>query len=420
MIVVAGLALAGLLLLVSFVQLMSLESMRLRSRDTEALEYFKQHLQERLGADTEQGTLAYSLAKHTLLVGAGAMFALMVLRAGSGGAAAAQSFAAAWLVMLVFSYIGPQLLYRRTRAEWVEPWIPFLRLIAALFRPLTAVLKFLESLFEIGSPANGTDKATGPGEEIEALISAGEEEGIIEKEDSRLIQSVVAFGDKRVREVMTPRPQVVWMDVSRPLEELRQLVKSERYSRIPIGEGSIDRLIGFVHVRDLYELDDEQRQTKSIRELMRDIQGVPETKPVPELLREMQNDGRHIVYVVNEYGNVAGIATLEDLVEEVFGEIFDEHEPARDFELGADGSLTISGSCDVDRLEGYFGFRPAEGTEAATVGGLVTEWLGAVPEPGTVVRRDGLAIEVLAADGMRVERVRIRACKDEEGGREEE
>jgi CBS domain containing-hemolysin-like protein len=419
MIVIAGLALAGLLLLVSFVQLLSLEAMRLRSRDSEALEYFKQHLQQRLGADTEHGTLAYSLAKHTLLVGTGAAFAILTLASGGGAMAAARSFVAAWLLMLAFSYIGPQLLYRRTRADWVGPLVPFLRLIAAVFRPLTAVLKFLESLFEIGSPPSGADKASAPGEEIEALISAGEEEGIIEKEDSRLIQSVVAFGDKRVREVMTPRPRVVWMDVSRTLEELRQLVKSERYSRIPIGEGGIDNLIGFVHVRDLYELDDEQRQTKSIRELMRNIEGVPETKPVPELLREMQNDGRHIVYVVNEYGNVAGIATLEDLVEEVFGEIFDEHESARDFERAPDGSITLSGSCDVDRLEEYFGFRPAEGTEAATVGGLVTEWLGAVPEPGTVVRRDGLAIEVLAADGMRVESVRIRSCKDREGGKED-
>ena len=185
--------------------------MRLRSRDSAALEYFKQHLQQRLGADTDQGTLAYSLAKHTLLVATGAAFAILALRAGGGSVAAAQSFAAAWLVMLAFSYIGPQLLYRRTRAEWVEPLIPFLKIIAAVFRPLTAVLKFLESLFEIGSPPNGADKPATPGEEIEALISAGEEEGIIEKEDSRLIQSVVAFGDKRVREVMTPRPQVVWI-----------------------------------------------------------------------------------------------------------------------------------------------------------------------------------------------------------------
>ena len=419
MIFIAGFVLAVVLLLVSFVQLLNLETMRLRSRDSEALEYFKQRLQQRLGADTEHGTLAYSLAKHTLLVATGATLAIMTLASGGTAIDAAQSFVAAWLMMLAFSYIGPQLLYRRTRGHWLVPLIPFLKLIAALFRPLTAVLLFLESLFEISSPPNGAEKAASPSEEIDALISAGEEEGIIEKEDSRLIQSVVAFGDKRVREVMTPRPQVVWIDASRPLEELRQLVKSERYSRIPIGDGGIDNLIGFVHVRDLYELDDEQRKTKTIRNLMRDIEGVPETKPVAELLREMQSDGRHIVYVVNEYGNVAGIATLEDLVEEVFGEIFDEHEPSRDVEHAPDGSITVAGSCDVDRLEEYFGFRPEEGTEAATVGGLVTEWLGAVPEPGTVVRRDGLAIEVLAADKTRVEQVRIRATGDQEKKKED-
>jgi CBS domain containing-hemolysin-like protein len=221
---------------------------------------------------------------------------------------------------------------------------------------------------------------------------------------------VVAFGDKRVREVMTPRPQIVWMDVSRPLEELRQLVKSERYSRIPICDGSVDRMVGFVHVRDLYELDDTRRKTATIAELMREIAGVPETKPVPELLREMQTDGRHIVYVVNEYGNVAGIATLEDLVEEVFGEIFDEHEPPRDYETEPDGAITAAGSFDVDRLRELFGFRPSEDSESATVGGLVTEWLHAVPQAGAYVERDGLRIEVLEADSTHVERVRIRKC----------
>jgi len=414
MILIVGFVLAVLLLLVSFVQLLALESMRLRSRESDALDYFKDHLQDRLRAATERDTLVYSLAKHTLLVAAGSSFAILSLVNGDGVLAALRSFIFAWLVMLLCSLIGPQLLYRRTNARWVEPLIPFLKLVVLPLRPVIAVLAFFESLVEMNAPENGAEKPAAPGEEIDALINAGEEEGIIEKADSKLIQSVVAFGDKRVREVMTPRPQVVWIDVSRSLDELRKLVKNEQYSRIPIGDGGIDRIIGFVHVRDLYELDDEQRKTKTIRELMREIKGVPETKPVAELLREMQNDGRHIVYVVNEYGNLAGIATLEDLVEEVFGEIFDEHEPGRDLERGADGSITVSGSFDVDHLREFFDYRPAAETESATVGGLVTEWLGAVPEPGAVVARDGLTIEVLSADGMRVERVRIRARRDEE------
>jgi CBS domain containing-hemolysin-like protein len=418
MIFVVGFVLAALLLLVSFVQLLALEAMRLRSRDSEALEYFKDHLQDKLRAASERDTLVYSLAKHTLLVASGSSFAILALVGGGSVIEALRSFVFAWLVMLLFSSIGPQLLYRRTDARWVEPLVPFLKLIVLPFRPVTAVLAFFESLVEMGSPENGNEKPAAPGEEIDALITAGEEEGIIEKADSKLIQSVVAFGDKRVREVMTPRPQVVWIDAARPLEDLRKLVKNEQFSRIPIGDGGIDHIIGFVHVRDLYELDDEQRKTKTIRDLMREIEGVPETKPVAELLREMQTDGRHIVYVVNEYGSLAGIATLEDLVEEVFGEIFDEHEPARDLERCDDGSITVSGSFDVDHLREFFDYRPGEETESATVGGLVTEWLGAVPEPGAVVERDGLAIEVLSADGMRVERVRIRAKREEDENRD--
>jgi len=418
MIFVVGFVLAALLLLVSFVQLLALESMRLRSRDSEALEYFKEHLQDKLRAANERDTLVYSIAKHSLLVGAGSSFAILTLAKDGGAKPAIESFVFAWLVMLLFSSIGPQLLYRRTNAQWIEPLAPFLKLVVLPFRPVTAVLAFFESLVEIGSPENGNEKPAAPGEEIEALITAGEEEGIIEKEDSRLIQSVVAFGDKRVREVMTPRPQVIWLDVSRSIGDLRQLVKNEQFSRIPIGDGGIDHIIGFVHVRDMYVLDDEQLKTKTVRDLMRKIEGVPETKPVAELLREMQANGRHIVYVVNEYGNLAGIATLEDMVEEVFGEIFDEHEPGRDLERGEDGSITVSGSFDVDHLREYFNYRPGEETESATVGGLVTEWLGAVPEPGVVVERDGLSIEVLSADGMRVERVRIRARRDEDENRD--
>jgi putative hemolysin len=121
----------------------------------------------------------------------------------------------------------------------------------------------------------------------------------------------------------------------------------------------------------------------------------------------MQSNGTHIVYVVDEYGNVAGLATMEDLVEEVFGEIRDEHEPPHDIEEAEDGSIVVSGSFDIDHLEERFGFRPAEGTEATTAGGLATEWHGAVPKPGAVVERDGLRLEVLASDGLRVERVRI-------------
>jgi CBS domain containing-hemolysin-like protein len=218
----------------------------------------------------------------------------------------------------------------------------------------------------------------------------------------------VAFGDKRVREVMTPRPAIVAIESAKTLEDLRRLVIHEQFSRIPVYVGTIDRMVGFVHVRDMFEMDREQRAGQPVTAAMREMRVVPESKLVSELLEEMRSGPYHMVGVVDEYGNVAGIATLEDLVEEILGEIRDEHEPGHDVERHEDGSVTVSGSFDLDHLDELFDFRPEEGTEATTVGGLVTEWLNQVPKPGATVERDGLRIEVTAADGLRVAQVRIR------------
>jgi putative hemolysin len=283
---------------------------------------------------------------------------------------------------------------------------PIFRAIAALARPLTWSVEFIDSLFDLGGAEQDSEPAS-PEEHIEALISAGEEEGIIQEGDRELIQSVVAFGDKRVREVMTPRPRIVAISQDATLEELRQLVINEQYSRIPAYDGDIDTIAGFVHVRDMFEVDEEQRALKKVREIMRPIRAVPETKAVTDLLREMQEEGAHMAVVVDEYGSTAGIVTLEDMVEEIVGEIHDEHEPERDFHQEPDGSYIVSGSFDVSRLENLLDFRPSDEPESTTVGGLVTEWLGHVPKPGEETERDGICVTVLAANGRRVDQLRV-------------
>ena len=192
----------------------------------------------------------------------------------------------------------------------------------------------------------------------------------LEEEDRKLIHSVVAFGDKSVREVMTPRPNIVAISAAKSLEDLRRLVIDERYSRIPVFQDSIDNIIGFIHVRDIFELNDDERQSKPLRDLIRPIPLVPETKPVSDLLREMQRDGAHMVIVVDEYGNTAGLATMEDLVEEILGEIRDEHEPEHDVQQESENVFVAPGSLDLDRLNDLLNFRPEEDTESTTVGGL--------------------------------------------------
>ncbi len=312
-----------------------------------------------------------------------------------------------FLAMLLSAYLVPSFLYRRTNGRWVLHLIPLIRLLAFSVTPLTALVHFFHSLLELDKPRNGEDAQADSVEHIEALITAGAEEGILEEEDRKLIHSVVAFGDKSVREVMTPRPNIIAISAAKSVEDLRQLVIHEQFSRIPVYKDTIDNIVGFVHVRDIFELDPEDRQGKPLQELIRPIRLVPETKPGTDLLREMQHDGSHVVVVIDEYGNTAGLVTMEDLVEEILGEIRDEHEPDRDVQQESESVFVAPGNLDLDRLQDLLNFRPEEDTQSTTVGGLITEWLGHVPGVGEFVERDGVRFEVLAANGRRVDEVRI-------------
>ncbi|MCX6620029.1 MAG: hemolysin family protein [Acidobacteria bacterium] len=405
---ITAVALALFLGLTTLIQTLYMESMRLRTREPQALEYFREHVEDRIGLSIERGALTFSLIKHTTLLMLGAVsFAL-----NAGPIPIWQSILEAlllsWLVMMTMGYLVPHLLYRRTSGRWLPALIPIFVTCAVVARPLTWLMEFLESLAQIAEPAEESREKNGSGsEDIEALIDAGTEEGLIEEDDRKLIQSVVAFGDKTVREVMTPRPNMVAIEADHSLNDLRQLVINEQYSRIPVYEGDIDHMIGCVHVRDMFELDEKARGTLKIRDLLREIHRVPETKPVDDLLREMQEDGTHMSVVIDEYGNTAGLATMEDLVEVIVGEIRDEHEPDTDLQLQADGSYIVAGSFDVDHLANLIDFRPNAELESTTVGGLVTEWAGRVPQPGERIERDGIRLEVLAGNEFRVDRVRI-------------
>jgi putative hemolysin len=403
---IAAVIAALLVTVVTCVQLLYLESLRIRTREHASLEFFKQTLEAKLGLDTERGARIFSLIKHLGL----AVIGCLTLAATWTSTPGLQGLIAAGLLVTFFTVIGtyiiPQVVYRKSTGETLLILAPLLRILALVVTPLMWGIEFIESLFELRSPPIDPETAR-PEEHIEALIIAGEEEGLIEKADRELIQSVVAFGDKTVREVMTPRPNVVAIRQDATLDELRQLVIHEQFSRIPVFEENIDQVAGFVHVRDVFELDENQRARKRVRDIMRPIRAVPESKAVNDLLREMQDEGAHMAAVVDEYGSTAGIVTMEDMVEEIVGEIHDEHEPDRDFRKDDDGSYVVSGSFDIGRLEDLLDFHSHHGTESTTVGGLVTEWLGHVPEVGEETERDGITIKVLAATNRRVDQVRV-------------
>jgi CBS domain containing-hemolysin-like protein len=285
--------------------------------------------------------------------------------------------------------------------------MPILKLLTLLAKPIAVPLEFLLSLLDDKQEHGGQEESQTAEERVEALIEAGAEEGITEEDARKLMQQVVAFGDKTVREVMTPRPNIVAVPVVTTLEQLRHLVINEQFSRIPVFEENIDSITGYVHVRDMFEIDAETRQRKTASEIARPIKHVPETKPVDDLMRLMQSENMPMVVVVDEYGNTAGLATMEDLVEVIVGEIRDEHEPKTDVTPDGERAFLVSGSYDVARIPDLLHFRLPEETESTTVGGLVSEWLGRVPEPGESVERSGLRIEVRASNGLRVELVRL-------------
>jgi len=399
----------ALLGLVTFVQLLYLESMRIRPRDLPSVKFFKETLEDKIGVSIEPGSDAFSLIKHSMLVLLGLLFYAWIADSNPFSAAVFwQAALAAWLTLIGIAYALPQILYRRTSGRWVLPLVPLLRAMTWAVRPVVALLGFLQSLVSLTDTAAAPAEPPSPAENIDALISAGTEEGLIEEEDRKLIQSVVEFGDKIVREVMTPRPKIVAIAADATLEELRTLVINEQYSRIPVYEQNIDQIIGFVHVRDMFELEEEERKERTVRELMRPIPFVPETKPVNDLMRQMQQENTHMVIVVDEYGNTAGLASMEDLLEVIIGEIRDEHEPESDISEDGHGGYIVSGSFDLDRVADLFEeFHRGEEIESTTVGGLVSEWLGHVPKAGEMAERGGIKIEVLASDELRVDRVRI-------------
>jgi CBS domain containing-hemolysin-like protein len=249
-------------------------------------------------------------------------------------------------------------------------------------------------------PAEATEQ------EVRAYIDVGRQEGILEKEEEKLLMSIVDFGDTRVREVMTPRTDIVWIDVAASLTVLFDLFVESKYSRIPVVRGSIDTVVGIVNVKDALQAI-RAGANRSIADVMREAYFVPDTKKVSELLREFQRRHLWMAIVVDEYGGVSGIVTVEDLLEEIVGEISDEHEDEREpVSRVGENAYSVSGKANIEVIRDLFARGP-EAEEFTTVGGFLATRLGHIPKPGETHRESDLRFTVEEADRRRVYRVRI-------------
>ncbi|HTW61480.1 MAG TPA: hemolysin family protein [Terracidiphilus sp.] len=315
------------------------------------------------------------------------------------------------LVVIFCNQLIPSFLFNRTRGLWAARLIWPIRAFLWIVTPITVFIRFFFSVGTLAErPVNPEEE---PAADVEALIEAGEEEGILEKSDRELVRSAVEFGDKLVREVMTPRPEIFAVPEAMTLEKFVELLGRHSYSRVPVYGGTLDNVTGIAFSHDLLQIADEAARTRTVASIQRPAAFVPETKRGYELLREMQREKQHMRIVIDEYGAVSGLVTIEDLLEQIVGNIRDEHEESSSEEPQREsgGSWLVPGSFPVDQLGDLFGepVELGEGYEAATLGGLVSEIEGRIPLAGEVVVIDGVGMrtEVVASTGRRVERLRV-------------
>jgi CBS domain containing-hemolysin-like protein len=354
-----------------------------------------------------------SLLQITLV---GAFVSTIRILDGESPAFARGVSAAAWLLIVILWKFVLAFVPEDIGEMILKALIPFSHFFYYLFWPVLFPLRrVFDRLDREEEEAHEDEEVTD--EEVQAYIDVGEEEGILEGSEGKMIQSVVDFGDRVARELMTPRIDVLAFDVTHSFDDLARLFSESKYSRIPIYEGSVDKIVGIVHVKEVFETI-VKGEKRPVAELARAPYFVSETKKVPELLREFQSEHIQVAVVVDEYGGTAGIITIEDIVEEIVGEIADEHEEEEStiVDLG-DGEYMVSGQLRVEALEELLDAH-LEGDDYETVAGLIFTSTGRIPKAGVVVKKNGHQFIVDRADRRRIYRVRV--SKDPEWTAEDE
>jgi len=309
--------------------------------------------------------------------------------------------------VIICEVLLPLLIAGRDPERILEILLPSFTPVTRLLGPVTRwIARSMSSRRPSAATVAPEEAAEEANEAAKAYIDSAAEEGRSEGEERKLLQSIVDFGDTLVREVMTPRPDIVAIKDTATIGDVRALFREQEYSRFPVYKDNLDNIAGFVFVKDLVKYQ-QQDGSRPIAPLLRPAVIVPETKRVPELLKQFQRHQTQIAVVVDEYGGTAGLVTIEDMLEEIVGEIRDEYdvesEPVVD---EGNGRFLFNGKVDIDEVAQRLNVEiERDGFE--TVGGFLLNHLGRVPSVGEHVDIDGLHVEVLEVDRRRVSKVRI-------------
>jgi magnesium and cobalt exporter, CNNM family len=314
------------------------------------------------------------------------------------------AFGIMFLIVVVFRQLLPRIFTVKKPERVLLPLMPLYSLLkpalAVVAYPLSSSLRLFTQLDTREEAEKSDDHIE---EEIQAFIDVGTKQGILEKDQGPLIQSVVEFGDKVAGDIMTPRTEMVAIDISSSSAQLKQLMTQTKYSRIPVYRGYIENIVGMVYVKDVLDIWDSPKPSSTLENLMRPIQFVPDTKRVAELLTELQHKATHMAMVLDEYGGLAGLVTIEDILEEIAGEIHDEDEIGEILRITQDknGRYLIPGSLPIEQVEELFSI-DLNHEENSTIAGFVNSAFGRVPRRGERYEHQGVLFEVKEADRRKI------------------
>jgi len=320
-------------------------------------------------------------------------------------------------IVLVFGEIVPRTLGIRKAETLSLRTAAVLNFLSRVLSPVTSIFIAIANVFIRlfgGKPIKEIPVVTE--EELISIVGAGEEEGVIEEEEKELIHSIFEFGDTIVREVMVPRMDMVAVNVDAPIEEVLSLIIKEGHSRIPVYEETVDNVVGIIFAKDLLIQMNKGNIDVPMRRLMRPAYYVPESKKVDELLRELQKKRLHMAVVVDEYGGTAGIVTIEDILEEIVGEIFDEYDIEETLiEMIDEKTVRMDARVNIDEANEILGTNLAR-DDIDTIGGFVYSLFGRIPNVGEEARFENLTFKVEKVIGRRVSKILItrEETKEEE------
>jgi CBS domain containing-hemolysin-like protein len=343
----------------------------------------------------------------------------VVARAQFGGGWGVPTLTVLIMIVVVYAVIGvgPRTLGRQHFNQVALAGAPTVRLLGSLFNPLASLLTLLGNAI---TPGRGLRDGPFASEvELRELVDMAEQRGVVEHEERQMIQSVFELGNTIAREVMVPRTEVIWIEGGKSVRQGLALALRSGFSRIPVIGENLDDIIGVAYLKDMVRRaqDPDRASSTPISEVMRAVTYVPESKPVDELLREMQAARSHIAIVIDEYGGTAGIVTIEDILEEIVGEITDEYDVERaPIERLDDDTARVTSRLAVEDLGELFGVELPDRDDVETVGGLLAEALGRVPIPGATAVVHGLELTAEDVGGRRnrIDTILVRRVAEED------